>query len=208
METFARFFTNSKPLFLFHCPVLHQDYSEANTNDCLVNLGPLSLSHWKFICEIHFLFPSHVGHIYVAKRADLPHYQEVFSNFVLALEAYEDTMPVYLYIRGNYSNHFMLVLNSEAAVQPFVERIDWMEIYCASCLPKNKSEKCSVTRKELQDNFGDTGFCSAVSLTTGGNSDGMAEPRLKPETKQNPAVLKGYTVLTNFVTSTPCQVDG
>jgi hypothetical protein len=94
--------------FFFECPVSHQDYSEANNNDCLNNLGPLSLSCWKFISEIHVLFPSHVGHICVAKRANLPHYQEeVFSKFVLA---YEDTMPVYLYMCGkDYSNHFMLV---------------------------------------------------------------------------------------------------
>jgi hypothetical protein len=56
------------------------------------------------------MFLSHAGHICVAKRVDLPHYQEVFSKFVLALEAYEDTMPVYLYMRSeDYSNHFMLV---------------------------------------------------------------------------------------------------
>jgi hypothetical protein len=131
--------------FFFECPVSHQDYSEANTNDCLDNLGPLSLSRWKFIFKIHVLFPSHVGHIYVAKRADLPHYQEVFSKFVLALKAYKDTMPVYLYMRGeDYSNHFMLVRNSEAAVQPFVERIDWIEIY-----------RVMPSKEQVRERFGD-----------------------------------------------------
>jgi hypothetical protein len=116
-----------KICFFFECPVSHQAYSEANSKDCLDDLGPLSLSCWKLISEIHVLFPSHVGHIYVAKRADLPHYQEVFSKFVLALEAYDDSMPVYLYMRGkDYSNHFMLVRNSEASVKSFMEQIDWM----------------------------------------------------------------------------------
>jgi hypothetical protein len=192
--------------FFFECPVSHFAYSEANSNGYLDDLGPLSLSRWKLISEVHVLFPSHVGHIYVAKRADLPHYQEVFSKFVLALEAYEDSMPVYLYMRGkDYSNHFMLVRNSEASVKPFVERIDWMEIHRASCLPKKKSVKSSLIGKERQDNFGDTGFCSAVSLSREGTSDGIAEPRLKPETRQNSAVLKGYTVLTDFVNSTPVK---
>jgi hypothetical protein len=165
----------------------------------------LSLSPWKHISEIHVLLPSHVGHIYVAQRANLPHYQEVFFKFVLgALEAYEDSMPVYLYMRGeDYSNDFMLVRNSEAAVKPFLERIDWMEIHRASCHPKNKLEKSSLIEKERQDNFGDTGLCFAVRLE--GTSDGIAEPRLKPETRQNSVVLKGYTVLTESVTSTPVK---
>ncbi len=58
--------------------------------------------------EIHVLFPSDVGHMYIAKRGDLPHYQEVFSKFVLALEQFDNTMPVYLYMRGeDYSYHFI-----------------------------------------------------------------------------------------------------
>jgi hypothetical protein len=153
--------------------------------------------------EILVLFPSRVGHIYVAKMADLPHYQEVFSKFVLALEAYEDSMPVYLYMRGeDYSNHFMLVRNSEAPVKPSVGRINWKEIHRASCLQKKKAEKSASIGKDRQDNFGDPAFCSTVSLTREGASDGIAQPRLKPETRQNSAVLKGYTVLTDFITST------
>ena len=111
--------------FFFECPISHQKYTEANTNDSLDLLKPFSRSHWKYMTEIHVLFPSDVGHMYIAERGDLPHYQEVFSKFVLALERYDNQMPVYLYLRGeDYSNHFMLVQNLAKRVQPFVDRMD------------------------------------------------------------------------------------
>jgi hypothetical protein len=74
--------------------------------------------------DIHVLFPSDVGHMYIAKRGDLPHYQEVFSKFVLALEWYDNQMHVYLYMRGeDHSNHFMLGRNLAKTVQPFVDQM-------------------------------------------------------------------------------------
>jgi hypothetical protein len=65
--------------------------------------------------------------------------------------------------------------------------------------------KSFLNGKERQDNFRDTGFRSTVSLTREGTSNGIAKPRLKPETRQNSAVLKGYTVLAEFVHSTPVK---
>jgi hypothetical protein len=63
--------------------------------------------------------------MYIAERGNLPHYQEVFSKFVLALKRYDDRMPVYLDMRDkDYGNHFMLVRNSAKVVQPFVDRMD------------------------------------------------------------------------------------
>jgi hypothetical protein len=46
-----------------------------------------------------------IGHFYVARRADLPHYQEVFSKFIYALESYKDDMPVYIYLNGHNTDH-------------------------------------------------------------------------------------------------------
>jgi hypothetical protein len=111
--------------FFFECPISHHKYTEANTNDSPDLLGPFSRSRWKYMTKIHVLFPSDVGHMYIAERGNLPHYQEVFSKVVLALERYDNQMPVYLYMRGeDYSNHFMLVGNSAKTVQPFVDRMD------------------------------------------------------------------------------------
>jgi hypothetical protein len=81
--------------FFFGRPILHQAYHQANANSRLVGLGPLSPTCWKHMAKIHCLFPSDVGHMYIAKRANLPHYQEVFSNFLEALNSYHDWMPVY-----------------------------------------------------------------------------------------------------------------
>ena len=68
--------------------------------------------------------------MYIAKRADLPHYQEVFSKFLTALNCYEDDMPVYLYMKGkDYSNHFLLVQNSLSAVKPYMDRLHWFAIH-------------------------------------------------------------------------------
>jgi hypothetical protein len=57
-----------------------------------------------------------------------PHYQEVFSKFVLALETYDNRLSVFLDMRGeDYSNHFMTVRKSAEKVKPFVDRMNWMD---------------------------------------------------------------------------------
>jgi hypothetical protein len=155
--------------------------------------------------KIHCLFPSYVGPMYIAKRGHLPHHQEVFSKFVLALERFDDRMPVYLYMRGeDYSNHFMLVRNLARVVQPFVGRMDWMDIHSSLFCPKKKAEKPAGIGKQRQDKLHDSGFCCGVSLTRDGTS-GVAEPRMKPGTMQNATVLYGCAVLTEFIVMTPVK---
>jgi hypothetical protein len=111
-------------------------------------------------------------------------------------------MPVYLYMGGeDYRNHFMLVRNLMAAVSPFVDRMDWKAIHHSTCAPKN-AKKTSVIGKKQQDNFVDSGFCSAVSLSRDGTSNGVAKPRMKPGTMQDPAVLNGYVFLSDFISKT------
>jgi hypothetical protein len=133
------------------------------------------------------------------------YYQEVFSKFVLALEWFEDTMPVYLYVRGeDYSNHFMLVRNSARAAQSFVDRMDWLDIHRFLFCPKKKAEKPAGIGKQRQDKFHDSGLCCGESLTRVGTS-GVAEPRMKPGTMQNATVLDGYAVLREFIVTTPVK---
>ncbi len=192
--------------FFFERPISHEAYHEANANSRLVGLGPFSPTRWKHMAEIHCLFPSDVGHIYIAERADLPHYQEVFSKFLAALDSYHDRMPVYLYMKGqDYSNHFMLVRNSEKSVIPFMDRIDWMATHLSSCNSKTKAGKTSAIGKKRQNNFVDTGYCSAVSLSRHGTFDGVSEPRMKPGTMENSAVVNGYVVLSDFIEQTPVK---
>ncbi len=58
-------------------------------------------------------------------------------------------MPVYPYMHGdNYTNHFLTVCNLATAVQPFVNQIDWMEIYGIACLPKKKQGNGHLWKKE------------------------------------------------------------
>jgi hypothetical protein len=146
--------------------------------------------------------------MYIAERGDLPHYQEVFSKFVLALERFDDTMSVYLYMRGeDYSNHFMLVRNLARAVQPlWIGWIGW-----------TFTVPCSVQRRRLRSLMGlkssgrtnstIPGFCWGVSLTRVGTS-GVAAPCMKPGTMQNATVLDDYAVLTEYIVTIPGQVDG
>jgi hypothetical protein len=170
-------------------------------SNCLDNLGAFSLSRWKHISEIHVLFPGDAGHIYVAKRADLPHYQEVFAKFALALEAYEDCMPVYLYLRGDdYMNHFLTVYNSTTSVKAFVNRVDWMEVHRIACRPKKKQGKGQLEKKR-QARFEDTGYCSLINQTRDGTTNGIAEPRMKAELTHDPVVVNGYVVLSKLIRS-------
>jgi hypothetical protein len=86
MEIFAVQMLNL--YFFFECPILHQEFDEANINKFSnYHLGPFSHTHWKYISKTHCLFLSYVGHMYISEKGDLPHYQVVFSKFVLALKA-------------------------------------------------------------------------------------------------------------------------
>jgi hypothetical protein len=188
--------------FFFESPICHQEYNKAKTIEDLDNLGAFSFTRWKHLAEIHVLFPSDVGHFYIARRADLPHYQEVFSKFVTALESYDDRLPVYLYMKDNdYKNHFLSVRNSPEKVKPFIDQINWTEVHRLASLSKKKAAKTTVEKKR-QATYEDTGFCSSVNTTRTGTSDGIAEPRMKPETIQNNEVVNGYVVLSKFLLKT------
>ncbi len=195
--------------FYFEYPNSFPDYNEANNSEGLDKMGSFSHTRWDFIKEIHVLFPSDIGHFYVARRADLPHYQEVFSKFIYALESYEDDMPVYIYLNGrDYNNHFLSVRNSAEKVKPFVDQIDWMEVHRVACRPKKNVGKKSCEKKR-QDTYEDTGFCSTVCQTRDGISDGVAEPRLKPNTTVTSEVVNGYVVLSEFLSASGAQwTDG
>jgi hypothetical protein len=194
--------------FFFECPSDMTRYNEANSNNCLDNLGPLSLARWRHISEVHVLFPSDIGHIYCAKRADLPHYQEVFSKFLLAFQAYDDRLSVYVYLKGeDYSNHFMTIRNSEDQVKPFVNKIDWMEVHRLATRPKRKSAKGPIEKKR-QDSYEDTGFCSSINQTREGASDGISGPRLKPETTLHSEIVNGYRVLSKFISTAGAKWTG
>jgi hypothetical protein len=195
--------------FYFECPFSFNDYNEANSANSLDKLGAFAHSRWEYMAEIHVLLPGDHGHIYVAERADLPHYQAVFAKFILALESYDGHMPVYLYTNGNdYDNHFLSVRNSGTSVQPFVDSIDWMEVLRIANRPKKTTGKVHK-EKARQSNFKDTGFCSGMNQTRGGTADGIAEPRLKTESTQDLEVINGYVVLSRFIaTATPKWVQG
>jgi hypothetical protein len=125
--------------FFFECAHSFDEYNCANTNHFLDDLGPLAPTRWEHMKEIHVLFPSKVGHIYCARRADLPHYQEMFWKFASNLSAYENPLSVYIYCKGeDYSNHFLTVRNSPSQVLPFVEQLDWLEIHRIASLPPKK----------------------------------------------------------------------
>jgi hypothetical protein len=58
--------------FFFECPISHDKDRLANTKNRLVSLGPFACTCWKYMSEIDCLFPSNVGHMYIAERANLP----------------------------------------------------------------------------------------------------------------------------------------
>jgi hypothetical protein len=85
----------------------------------------------------------------VAHQADLPHYQEVFSKFMSALEAYDEQLSIFLYLRGeDYKNHFLTLCNSTEKVKPFIEQINWMEVQRIACHLKKKANKSTLKRND------------------------------------------------------------
>jgi hypothetical protein len=97
--------------------------------------------------EIHVAFPCHGGYLYLAKWADLPHYQGVFVEFMAKLKRYEGDLKVYLYLPNyDYDNHFLIVWNSSMLVQRFVDCIDWMEVHQLA------TTKVPTTMKEKTNN--------------------------------------------------------
>ncbi len=112
-------------------------------------------------------------------------------------------MPVYLYMRGkDYNNHFMTVRNSAEMVKPIVDQLDWMEVHRVATRQKKTLTTKSSIEKKRQANFEDTGFCSSVCVTREGTLDGIAEPRIEPVTTQIAEVVKGYVVLSKFLSKT------
>jgi hypothetical protein len=95
----------------------------------------------------------------------------------VALDCYDDSMPGYLYMKGeDCSNHFLLVRNLLLAVKPYMNWITWYAIHRTTCNWPMKAGLTSPIGKTRQDNFVDNGFCSSVSQTRDGTSDGVAKP--------------------------------
>jgi hypothetical protein len=92
-------------------------------------------------------------------------------------------------------------------VKPFVDKIDWMEVHCVATHLKKKASKISIKKKQ-QDSYEDTGFCSSMNQTREGASDGIARPRLKPETTLNLEVINGYIVLSEFLSTAGAKWSG
>jgi hypothetical protein len=106
--------------FFFELPISHHEYTQVRIPTMAwTTLVPFLYPIGSTIRHVFFL--SNIHHFYIARQADLPHYQEVFLKFVTALESYNDRMPVYLYMKDNdYNDHFLSIRNSPEKVKPFV----------------------------------------------------------------------------------------
>jgi hypothetical protein len=69
----------------------------------------------------------------------------------------------------------------------------------ASHVIQNKKANKSSIEKKQQHTYKDTGFCSSINQTRNGMMDGVAEPHLKLETRQEALVVDGYVSLSKFV---------
>ena len=99
------------------------------------------------------------GHLYLAKRADLPHYQGIFVDFVAELERYEGELKVYLYLPNyDYDNHFLIVRNSPPSVRRFVDCIDWLANHHLATTEVHTTMKEKITNKKRQKVFVDNGL--------------------------------------------------
>jgi hypothetical protein len=86
-----------------------------------------------------------------------------------------------------------------------------LEIHRIASLPPKKptgkgAKRALETRRATI--FHDTGFCSGVCVTRDGTIDGIAGPRLKPETFEEPEIVKGFVVLSDFVSSVVTKWSG
>jgi hypothetical protein len=93
------------------------------------------------------------------------------------------------------------------AVQPFVNRIDWMEIHHITCLNKKKQGKGHMEKK-WQARLQDTGFWYSIKQSCDSTTNGVAEPCLKPELTHYPEVVNGDVVLSNFIATAATKWSG
>ena len=186
----------------FELPSSMEEYRLANSSNRLDNQGAFSRRRWKFMSEIHVAFPCREGHLYLAKRADVPHYQGVFSNFIAELERYEDDINVYLYLpKFDYDNHFLIVRNTPMSVHRFAGKIDWVAVHRLATAGVHSKQKEKTTDKKRQKVFVDNGFTGGQCTSRRGSSNGISEPVLKPETTQDCATVEAYLHLSEFLRS-------
>ena len=83
--------------FFFEEPTDILKYKENNGSSQLDDLGPFSITRLKYMKTIHVMWDNPDGQIYVAKRLDVPHYQEIFEEFIAKIPTCKHQIGVCLY---------------------------------------------------------------------------------------------------------------
>jgi hypothetical protein len=114
---------------------------------------------------------------------------------------------IMLYYPGrNYSNQYLVVINKEESLAPFVRQVDWRKIqqYIGAKRPGKKV--ASTTRQAAK--FVDFGFTSSMCTSRAGSTNGVSMPLLKLGSA-DVSVADCFVTLSNILRSVnvPWLVD-
>jgi hypothetical protein len=181
----------------------------------LTSMGPLSNERWSTTKPtIHCVMQNCTdnGMYYLARSANMCHYQVHIRSLLKSLIAYEgERLDIKLYNPCNdYSNEFMVVGNTIDATNQLQENIDWGSIdmlinenssssSSSSTSTSSSSSSSSSSgillgkrKRQVHKIFVDFGWTWSTCQSRVGSTSGVALPRLKPLT-ENEVVKKLFT---------------
>ena len=181
-----------------------ESFDDLNTGGRLDKLGPFSMQRWEHIRAIHCIFPSRKGQAYFVRQLACTHYQEMFSQFVSAIETcvHDITVKLYYPVR-DYSNEFLVLWNKPATVSPFSDAIDWSYIAVVLDHSSKKGEQkgdetSPLAKKRQARRYRDYGFTSNICTTRRHSTSGISRPVLKAGTL-DPQVVTIFLAGTDAV---------
>lgn len=168
----------------------------------MIPLGNCSPERWRHIQEIHVVFPSELQ-AYTVRRADMPHYQEMFQKVLAAIASYSRKIRVVIYDpRYDYSNDFMVVRNNgvkelldDVGVPDWISLNHMMENQKVDPAKKEKKGKKQRLDPKRQETFQDFGWTTLECSSRRGTKSGEAAPQLKPRST-DPLIVQCFLACT------------
>jgi hypothetical protein len=191
-------------------------FFENNKSQKLDKLGAFAIERWSHIARVHCVFPQCKGQAYFVSRLDTTHYQDFFCNFVSKVAQYRGNCQFSIYYpQSDYSNSYLVLLNTQKSLQPFLSAVPWDEVqgllatkvashrgYVSSPSKSRKTTLASRPSEKRQEQGGslDFGFTSCQSVSRKKSTTGVSVPCEKQNMTQG--VIQCMVVASDMVRAT------
>eukprot|EP00978_Attheya_sp_CCMP212_P020262 scaffold57770_cov63-Attheya_sp.AAC.2 len=198
---------------------IFEENKDLPSSKALCDMGSLSHERWsrtkpRLHCVMQNTLPS--GMFYVARSANVCHYQCRMRTLIKSLQAYEgSTIEINIYNPlCDYTNGFMTVGNTMESTQALQQHLNWNVLETIlddsnstdTSLDSTSSTSSSTPKRKRQavENFVDFGWTSSTCQTRNGSSTGVAVPRLKPQT-ESPLISEVFLQASSIIKTISVQ---